>query len=63
MGQCTAAIAEAIQAFGRIDILLCCKSEGELMDWESLEARTGCEMQRVGEEDLKTRCLKKLKFC
>ena len=29
MGQCGAAIAEAVQVFGRIDILLCCKFEGE----------------------------------
>lgn len=28
MGQCSAAVAEAVAAFGRIDILLCCKSEG-----------------------------------
>jgi NAD(P)-dependent dehydrogenase (short-subunit alcohol dehydrogenase family) len=28
MGQCQAAIAEAVQIFGRIDILLCCTSEG-----------------------------------
>lgn len=30
MGQCGAAVAEAVQVFGRIDILLCCKFEGEL---------------------------------
>jgi len=30
MGQCGAAIAEAVHVFGRIDILLCCKFEGEL---------------------------------
>lgn len=29
MGQCGAAIAEAVQVFGRVDILLCCKYEGE----------------------------------
>lgn len=28
MGQCGAAIAEAVEVFGRIDILLCCTSEG-----------------------------------
>lgn len=27
MGQCAAAVAEAVQVFGRIDIVLCCKSE------------------------------------
>ena len=29
MGQCHAAIAEAVQVFGRIDILLCSKFEGK----------------------------------
>ena len=29
MGQCGAAIAEAVEVFGRIDILLCCTSEGD----------------------------------
>jgi NAD(P)-dependent dehydrogenase (short-subunit alcohol dehydrogenase family) len=28
MGQCGAAVAEAVEVFGRIDILLCCTSEG-----------------------------------
>jgi NAD(P)-dependent dehydrogenase (short-subunit alcohol dehydrogenase family) len=28
MGQCSAAVAEAVEVFGRIDILLCCKFEG-----------------------------------
>lgn len=32
MGSCGAALAEAIQAFKRIDILLCCKSEGEFFE-------------------------------
>lgn len=30
MGQCGAAVAEAVQLFGRIDILLCCRFEGML---------------------------------
>lgn len=30
MGQCGAAVAEAVEVFGRIDILLCCTSEGIL---------------------------------
>jgi NAD(P)-dependent dehydrogenase (short-subunit alcohol dehydrogenase family) len=30
MGQCGAAVAEAVEVFGRIDILLCCTSEGSL---------------------------------
>lgn len=29
MGQCTAAVAETIHAFKRIDILLCCNFEGK----------------------------------
>jgi NAD(P)-dependent dehydrogenase (short-subunit alcohol dehydrogenase family) len=29
MGQCGAAVAEAVEMFGRIDILLCCVSEGK----------------------------------
>lgn len=36
MGQCTAAVADAVHIFGRIDILLCCKFEGEIPpSWES----------------------------
>lgn len=31
MSGCGAAIAEAVDVFGRIDILLCCKSEGKLI--------------------------------
>jgi hypothetical protein len=30
MSQCGAAVAEAKHVFGRIDILLCCTSEGTL---------------------------------
>jgi NAD(P)-dependent dehydrogenase (short-subunit alcohol dehydrogenase family) len=30
MGQCGAAVAEAVEIFGRIDILLCCTSEGSI---------------------------------
>lgn len=29
MGQCQAAIAEAVQVFGKLDILFCCSSEGK----------------------------------
>ena len=29
MSQCGAAVAEAVEVFGRIDILLCCTSEGK----------------------------------
>lgn len=28
MGQCQAAVAEAVEVFGRLDILFCCSSEG-----------------------------------
>lgn len=42
MGQCSAAIAEAVHVFGRIDILLCCKFDCKLqrpvqmfLDWLS----------------------------
>lgn len=31
MGQAGAAVAEAVNLFGRLDILLCCKSEGTTM--------------------------------
>lgn len=30
MGQCQAAVAEAVTRFGGIDILLCCSTEGGL---------------------------------
>ena len=30
MSLCQAAVAEALEAFGRIDVLFCCCSEGEL---------------------------------
>ncbi|KAK2048860.1 short chain dehydrogenase/reductase [Colletotrichum somersetense] len=36
MGQCGAAVAEAIQVFGRIDILLCCRSEAVVGSVEEL---------------------------
>jgi NAD(P)-dependent dehydrogenase (short-subunit alcohol dehydrogenase family) len=29
VGQCQAAVAEAVEAFGRIDVLLCAASEGD----------------------------------
>lgn len=28
MGLCQAAVAEAVEVFGKLDILLCCASEG-----------------------------------
>ncbi len=28
MGQCQAAVAEAVEVFGKVDILFCCTSEG-----------------------------------
>ncbi|KAJ9131086.1 Retinol dehydrogenase 8 [Pleurostoma richardsiae] len=36
MGQCSAAVAEAVQVFGRIDILLCCKSQAVVGTVEEL---------------------------
>jgi NAD(P)-dependent dehydrogenase (short-subunit alcohol dehydrogenase family) len=30
VGQCQAAVAEAVEAFGRIDVLLCAASEGTI---------------------------------
>lgn len=30
MSSCISAVAEAVQVFGRVDILLCCRSEGML---------------------------------
>lgn len=38
MGQCQAAVAEAVYAFGRIDILLCCTSEAIVGTVEELAA-------------------------
>ena len=31
MGQCQAAVAEAVETFGKLDILLCCSSEGRYL--------------------------------
>lgn len=31
MGQCQAAVAEAVEVFGKLDILLCCSSEGSAL--------------------------------
>ena len=31
MGPCQAAVAEAVAAFGKIDILICCTSEGMIV--------------------------------
>ncbi|KAM0285166.1 hypothetical protein ACHAQH_001595 [Verticillium albo-atrum] len=38
-GQCSAAVAEAVHVFGRIDILLCCKSEAVVGTVEELSAQ------------------------
>ena len=41
MGQCQAAVAEAVDTFGKLDILLCCSSEGwsldGLLEWRRWE--------------------------
>lgn len=41
MAQCTATVAEAMELFGRIDILLCCNFEGEPSMRRGASARTG----------------------
>ncbi|KAL2052888.1 hypothetical protein ABVK25_006828 [Lepraria finkii] len=38
MGQCQAAVAEAVEAFGKLDILLCCSSEALVGTVEELAA-------------------------
>ncbi|KAK4694230.1 hypothetical protein P7C71_g3318, partial [Lecanoromycetidae sp. Uapishka_2] len=38
MGQCQAAVAEAVEAFGRLDILFCCSSEALIGTVEELAA-------------------------
>ncbi|KAL9947702.1 hypothetical protein D7B24_007083 [Verticillium nonalfalfae] len=38
-GQCSAALAEAVHIFGRIDILLCCKSEAVVGTVEEISAQ------------------------
>jgi len=43
MGQCGAAIAEAVQVFGRIDILLCCTSEAVVGTVEELSTSTATQ--------------------
>ena len=39
MGQCQAAVAEAVEAFGKLDILLCCSSEGSALHGFSNEVK------------------------
>ena len=39
MGQCQAAVAEAVETFGKLDILLCCSSEGWHL-YDFLERKT-----------------------
>lgn len=38
MGQCQAAIAQAVEAFGKLDILFCCSSEAVIGAVEELAA-------------------------
>jgi NAD(P)-dependent dehydrogenase (short-subunit alcohol dehydrogenase family) len=40
MGQCQAAIAQAVEAFGKLDILFCCSSEAVIGAVEELAAST-----------------------
>lgn len=43
MGQCGAAVAEAVETFGRIDILLCCTSEAVVGTVEELSTSTATQ--------------------
>jgi len=43
MGQCGAAVAEAVEVFGRIDILLCCASEAVVGTVEELSTTTATQ--------------------
>lgn len=36
VGQCQAAVAEAVEAFGRIDVLLCAASEGKYSQYDHM---------------------------
>jgi hypothetical protein len=38
MGQCQAAVAEAVASFGRLDILLCCTSQGIVLPLQSISS-------------------------
>lgn len=38
MGECQAAVAEAVEAFGKLDILFCCSSEALIGTVEELAA-------------------------
>lgn len=42
MGLCQAAIAEAVEVFGRVDILFCCTSEGEHVLYFTMSTICGC---------------------
>lgn len=43
MALCQAAVAEAVHVFGKVDILFCCASEGELHGFEDVL----CCLQRI----------------
>ena len=42
MGQCQAAVAEAVAAFGKLDILLCCSSEGSVQFYTDSRMKSMC---------------------
>ena len=41
MGQCQAAVAQAVEAFGKLDVLFCCSSEAVIGAVEELAATRG----------------------
>lgn len=57
MAQCQAAVAEAVETFGKLDILLCCSSEGwhytnrwggrMKADWHDSTGRHGRRARRI----------------
>ena len=49
IGECQAAVAEAVSVFGKIDVLFCCSSEGS-----SLTARFPCRIPFTSRRDVLT---------
>jgi NAD(P)-dependent dehydrogenase (short-subunit alcohol dehydrogenase family) len=44
VSQCQAAVAEAVEAFGRIDVLLCAASEGIHLNYISIASTNLCDL-------------------
>ena len=42
MGQCQAAVAEAVEVFGKLDVLLCCSSEGLALHVFPTKSKNAC---------------------